>query len=446
MQGKSDLLRLAHKKPSNTLRKGGGASKNKNNIDLSHLNAIISIDEKNMIADCEGRVTIYELCKATLAYGLIPLVVPEFKSITIAGAIMGSALESSSFLYGQFNDSLLEADFLLGDGTPLTATPEVHSDLFYGVTGSYGSIALLTRAKIKLKKAANYVHLKYKNFNTSSDLFAFFSTAKGDFLEGVMLKDDLFVAIVGTLSEKKEKKAPLSLFSQKYWGANWFIDHIAAHPDEELMPIKDYLFRFDRGGFWIGKTLGDWKLFIRSLLRINLKGIPKYAAKASFSKPMPKLFRFLFGWSFTSVSLYHIWHRVPKKILENLFFIHDFYAPAEKATEILASFQEKTGILPVWLCPIKGVKSEQFLSPHYGKDFFINIGLYGIPKGGSTKELSSLCENEIISRGGRKMLYSYTYYDKEKFSEIYEGQKYKVLREKYGSASRFPSLYEKVKE
>lgn len=435
---KSEVFSIKHKKPSNTLRNSANPSKNK--IDLSTLNEVIEIDEKSLTANCEGRVTIQELTKAALRKGLIPLVVPEFTSITVAGAIMGAALESSSFLYGQFADTVEEVDLLLADGTLLKATAEQHSDLFFGISGSYGSIAILTRAKIRLKFAAPYVHLQYKSFKTALDLFAFFKSVKSDFLEGVKLAPDHFLAIAGTLSEKNG----LPLFSQKYWGSEWFIDHLAQNPEDELMPIKDYLFRFDRGGFWIGKTLRNWQLLMRTFLRIRLQGVARNVRKASFSKPVSKIFRFLFGWSFRSVALYRIWHRVPKEILENLFFIHDFYAPFEKAEGFLNTIEKKTGIFPVWICPLKGAKNEQFLSPHYGKDFYINCGVYGIPQESNSKELSLFFENEIIAIGGRKMLYSFTYYDENKFWEIYEKKKYLALRKKYGSCSRFPSLYEKV--
>ena len=46
----------------------------------------------------QAKVTMEQLVQSTLPHGVIPAVVPELKAITVAGAIVGAALESSSFL------------------------------------------------------------------------------------------------------------------------------------------------------------------------------------------------------------------------------------------------------------------------------------------------------------------------------------------------------------
>ncbi|CAF3533287.1 unnamed protein product [Rotaria socialis] len=51
-----------------------------------------------------------------LPYNLVPVVVPELKSLTVGRVLAGTGLESSSFLYGQFGDSLIEATYILSDG------------------------------------------------------------------------------------------------------------------------------------------------------------------------------------------------------------------------------------------------------------------------------------------------------------------------------------------
>src|ERR1700733_4642805 len=84
---------LGAKAPSNTLR-NGTYKKNALKIDFSKLNKIIEINENELFAIVEPRITFFELCKETLKLGLIPLVVPEFKTITVGGAIMGAAIES----------------------------------------------------------------------------------------------------------------------------------------------------------------------------------------------------------------------------------------------------------------------------------------------------------------------------------------------------------------
>ena len=85
-------------------------------LDLRALNAIVEINEQDMTCTAESGVAFSDLVKATLARGLIPLTVPELKTITIGGAVSGCSVESMSYRYGGFHDSCLEYEVLLGSG------------------------------------------------------------------------------------------------------------------------------------------------------------------------------------------------------------------------------------------------------------------------------------------------------------------------------------------
>jgi delta24-sterol reductase len=156
-------------------------------------------------------------------------------------------------------------------------------------------------------------------------------------------------------------------------------------------------------------------------------------------------FRLLFGWALSSKNLYSLWHRVPNQIAENLFLIHDLYTPVTQAECALSRFMALTEIFPIWLCPIKGTPTPQFLSPHFGNSNFLNIGLYGIPRTDlSLPQLSAQLERELLTYGGKKMLYSFTYYDRESFANIYSEIKYTALRKAFFAENAFPTLYNKV--
>jgi len=75
----------------------------------------------------------------------------------------------------------------------------------------------------------------------------------------------------------------------------------------------------------------------------------------------------------------------------------------------------------------------------------INIGLYGVPKVNvPIPLLTQKLEKDLYESGGKKMLYSYCYYDEVLFSKIYDMKSYDQLREKYGATNTFHSLYDKV--
>ncbi len=380
-QKKSVLARSC----SNTLRQGT-YKKSCLQLDLRNFDKILEIGEN--YAWVEPKVTIYDLVTQTLKLGLIPAVVPEFKSITIGGAIMGAALESSSHRYGQFNDICLEYELLLGDGSVVTASANKHADLFYGISGSYGTLAVLTKAKVRLIKAKPYVALSY---------LLKFPEAKADFCDAVALAPGEICTIEAEMVDLP--------FYPLYQQKGSFFKHILSYPSQESMHLKEYLFRFDKGAFWMGRQ------------------IP-------------------FGMSIPSKFLYRGLHTMPQKMIANRFFIHDYYVPSEHAQEVFNTFSKETNIYPIWLCPIKGTTTPQFLAPHYGKKSFVNIGIYGKIK--DSIFLSSKLERDILSFGGRKMLYSLTYYDEETFNKEYDAERYSLLRQKYHAEGAFPSLFNKV--
>lgn len=76
-------------------------------LDAGSLKHITKIDSREQVAYVEPNVTMEELIRAALEYGLTVPVVPELKGITVGGAVMGMAGESGSHRWGCFNDSCI---------------------------------------------------------------------------------------------------------------------------------------------------------------------------------------------------------------------------------------------------------------------------------------------------------------------------------------------------
>src|SRR5678816_164762 len=68
-------------------------------IDISDLTAILDIDPVARTCTAEAGVMFCDLVEATLRYGLVPIVVPELKTITVGGAVAGCSIESMSFVH-----------------------------------------------------------------------------------------------------------------------------------------------------------------------------------------------------------------------------------------------------------------------------------------------------------------------------------------------------------
>ncbi len=84
---------------------------------------------------------------ATLAHGLMPMVVPQLRTITLGGAVTGLGIESSSFRYGLPHESVLEIDVLTGARRDRHGQPDSdHADLFAAFPNSYGSLGYAVAA------------------------------------------------------------------------------------------------------------------------------------------------------------------------------------------------------------------------------------------------------------------------------------------------------------
>src|SRR6059058_4526151 len=132
-------------------------------LDATGFDGLIAIDTEARTADVLGMTTYEHLIDATLPHGLMPLVVPQLKTITLGGAVTGLGIESTSFRNGCPHESVLEMDVLTGAGEVVTARPDgEHRDLFYGFPNSYGSLGYALRLRIELEPVHPVVHVVHE--------------------------------------------------------------------------------------------------------------------------------------------------------------------------------------------------------------------------------------------------------------------------------------------
>src|SRR5207248_2743691 len=109
----------------------------------------------------------------TLRHGLVPLVVPELRTITVGGAVSGCSIESMSFKYGGFHDTCLEYEVITSTGQLLTCTPDNANQLvFQMMHGSFGTLGVLAKLTFRLVPARPFVHVVYQHYATDVDFFA----------------------------------------------------------------------------------------------------------------------------------------------------------------------------------------------------------------------------------------------------------------------------------
>ncbi len=395
------LIVLEKRSCSNVTREADYKAK-KNHLSLSSFTEILDINSTCAIV--EPLVTFDMLVKQTISMGLMPPVVPEFKGITVGGAFAGSSLESSSGVYGQFSDTVLGVTVLLGNGEVVGASRTENSDLFWGLSGSYGTLGIILSLTIELIPAKKNMHIGIP----------------GPFDE-TLIFDNKQIHLTAAMTNR-----PANFFIKPF--SNWFYKRVE-EKQNFIMPLYDYLFRYDRGAFWMASTFQGPSWLLQYLFRVKKE--PSF--KSSWE--VPSLFRPLFS----SRRLYNTLHKLPSSWFEKNFIVQDFYIPLSA----LDVFLKEIPLRPLWLCPVKPTHTPQLFSPHYLPcEKLVDVGVYGIdleaPE--TSKRLEKLCHN----LKGRKMLYAYNYYSSDTFWQIYDEKSYRHLRTKYYAEKAFLSIEHKV--
>lgn len=393
-------------------------------IDVSHLNRVVSVDTAGRTAVVEPNVPMDRLLDTTLQYGLMPPVIPEFPGITTGGAVQGGAGESSSFKWGFFSQAVNWHEFILADGSVIKTTPTDHADLFYGSAGSCGSLGIIGAIEIRLIPAKKYVQLTYTpvhSFKEANDKLLTLSSSDIDFMDGIMFGKDHGLIITGKLSDSSIGK--LERFSRAH--DQWYYLHAeaidtAGKEHTETVPLRDYLFRYDRGAFWVGRF-----------------------AFERFGVPYNRLSRFLLDPILHTRKLYQA---LQESGASQEHIVQDLTLPLDRTEEFLEYIDEQFTIYPLWLCPIKPDPRSPLLCNGLDTRLATNIGVWG-PRIASYDEFvtaNKAIETKLQQLGGKKWLYAHTYYTKNQFWKIYDKQWYERLRKKY-KAITLPDIYEKTR-
>jgi Delta24-sterol reductase len=432
--------------PTNTMRKKEKAYAH--SLGLGGLKEVLSIDPAKQTAWVEPGVTMKKLVDRCLQQGLIPLIVPEFKGITVGGAINGAALESSSHLHGQFNDICLQYEVLLGDGRIVMASPEENRELFYGMASSYGTLGFLLKAEIKLQRTTGWMGLHYSCFEDLSEAVRFMKKAhleNEEVIEGIVFHPAKTMVMWGSQITESEARG-LKKHSMSFPWSPWFYSHCdeVVKDHYEAISIRDYLFRHDRGAFWMAGYAPHAAILFAYM--VHKAGLSHQPLQHAIPKNPGSLFRFLFGWMTGSQKLYKSLHGGSEKWFEEHFSIQDFYLPEENTREFTEYVMERYKIAPLWLCPIAPTKTPQLFSPHRqeGSSLLFDVGVYGLPYDSTGKAAVSDMERQAYGMKGKKMFYAYSYLAKEEFWSVYPEKEYRELREKCALQGVVPDITEKV--
>src|ERR1700691_5614011 len=255
-------VRLA-KRTSNLFRFAGDTPSA--GLDVSAFGRTLRVDPASRTAVVGGMTTYEHLADATLARGLMPLVVPQLKTITLGGAVTGLGIESTSLRHGLPHESVTEMEILTGDGRVVTATASnEHAALYRGFPNSYGTLGYALSLTIELEPVTPFVHLRHFRFDSPEACMEAVAQIaqdgsylghRADFVDGTSFSLDEMYLTVGAYSD-------VAPWVSDYTRERIYYQSIRG-PKEDFLTIRDYLWRWDTVCFWCSRPFGVQNPVIR---------------------------------------------------------------------------------------------------------------------------------------------------------------------------------------
>lgn len=394
---------------------------------VKDFNHLLSLDRDNQTLSTEGMITYEDLVDATLVHGLIPMVVPQLKSITIGGAIAGIGIESTSFRHGLPHETVIEMDVLLSDGSVVTCSADnEYSDLYYGLPNSYGTLGYVLRVETPALPIKPYVRLDHTIYRDADEFFNAIeqcSRSDIDFLDGSVFRAGEYYLTTGRFCDS----AP---FVSDYTYLDIYYRSIR-EKQTDYLTVKDYIWRWDTDWFWCSKNL-----YVQNRLMRRIVG-KKRLNSVSYTKVM----RWNSKWGAT-----RFLNRMAGYQSESV--IQDIDIPINRASEFLEYLLAEINVIPIWICPIATTdKSIRFpLFPLKSKHMYVNFGFWDSVRSRPRAQpghLNRKIEEMTAKLGGIKSLYSDSYFNEEDFWQTYRSEDYWQLKKKYDSDGKFLNLYQK---
>ena len=418
-------------------------------LDVAALDDVVEVDPTCRTARVQGMATYERVVDATLAHGLMPLVVPQLKTITLGGAVTGLGIESSSFRNGLPHESVRELDILTGTGQVVTAGPDgEHAQLFRCFPNSYGSLGYAVSLTVELEPVRPYVRLRHVRFSDLASLVGAigwvmadgsWDGVRVDFLDGVVFARDELYLTLGTWAGSLDAAEGPS----DYTGEQIYYRSIQ-HRSRDVLTVHDYLWRWDTDWFWCSRAFGAQNPLARRLW-------PRRWLRSDVY------------WKIVGIEQrYHPIARIDalrgRPARERV--VQDVELPLERTEEFLDWFLRSVPIEPIWLCPVQ-LRPRPPGAPAAGPDPstpwplypmhtgvpYVNVGFWStvpIEPGRADGDVNRDVERVVAELGGHKSLYSDAYYDRGAFYAKYGGTAYQQVKRRYDPDGRFPDLYDKA--
>lgn len=386
---------------------------NDEKIDISDLNEILLIDPERRICVAEPGVTFVDLVKATFAHGLVPIVVPELKTITIGGAVAGCSIESMSYKYGGFHDTCLEYEVVTAKGEVMKCTPENENHLVFQMAhGTFGTLGVIAKLTFRLIPSKPFVKVTYEKYGDlksyQAAILAHYQEHDVDFMDGIIHSPSEFVLCLGQFADE----AP---YSHSYdWMRVYYLS--TKNRKEDYLKTPDYFFRYDKG----------------------------------VTNVTPKSFlgRLFFGKFIDSTAVLKIVDKLRRALpADTIPVTLDTFIPFSKAKEFMDWYRKEIDFFPLWCVPYKRVRRYEWIDAEFLEkapgELYLDIAIYGLRRKDG-RNYYKLFEDELIRIGGLKTLITPNYYSEDDFWKVWNKVNYDRVKKITDPDNIFRGLFEKT--
>jgi len=382
-------------------------------IDIADLDEILEIDPASTTCTAEPGVTFADLVEATMRHRLVPIIVPELKTITVGGAVSGGSLESASFRYGGFHDTCLDYEVVTGTGDVLRCTPDnEHRLIFQMIHGAFGTLGILTRLTFRLVPATPFVHVRYEHHRTLGDyqaaIWRHFTARDVDFMDGMIHSPIHWVLSLGRFVDA----AP---YANRYdWMKVYHRSTATRH--EDYLRTPHYFFRYDNG--------------------------------VTNVHPRSALGRLLLGRFLHSSEMLRLAERLHRWLpVERPDVTVDLFVPFSRMPPFLRWYEQRVAHYPVWCVPYRRVRDYEWIAPQVfdgvSDPLYVDLAVYGMKQPAGRNVYREL-EEQLPRVNGLKTLISHNYYAPDEFWRVFNQANYAAAKRLTDPENLFRDLYAKT--
>jgi delta24-sterol reductase len=413
---------------------------------------ILELDETNLSIRVEPNVSVADLTRYLNPLGYTLAVTLEIGDATAGGLAFGVGMTTYSHHVGLYQETILSYEIVIADGSVIKVTADnEHSDLYYCLPWSHGTLGFLVGLELKLIRIKPYIHMKYIPVHGQDAYCQKLMELSGansadavvpDYLEATIYDPDNAVILVGNFADVDTPEKQKKVNHVTRWYKPWYYKHAEKFLNkegEEYIPIRDYLLRHNRAIFWV----------LESMIPFG-------------NNP---LFRLFLGWLCPPKPAFLKW-TTTKAVREMTFakqVFQDIVMPLSTLKEQVNTATELFDTYPLLVYPCRiydhkrgpqgqlRAPSENLLTPGTNYAMFNDLGVYGTPGPVKRRQAynptNAMRAMEKFTRdvGGYSFLYADIFMTEDEFEQMFDLTLYRKVRKRYHAEGAFPSLYEKVR-